>query len=175
MKKKKYSNNKILKVLISFGEYSLEYLRDIAKIKKEVKISFIQLNQRISYFPKAKVAYLLDWERISKSTEEKSEFKASYTLLKRLVSNLRTHRIRVRAIVGDKLYFSTKFFEIQGLKDVSEGFVTKPRDNSQLKSEKLLLKLKEREKFYKGRMKIKGNSREENYRIYEIDELSSGK
>ena len=53
--KYKYSNNKILKVLISFGEYSLEYLRDIAKIKKEAKISFTQLNQRISGIERSEI------------------------------------------------------------------------------------------------------------------------
>ena len=51
----KYPEEKILKVLILFGFYGLNSLRDIAKIKKEVKISFNQLNQRLGMIDLEKV------------------------------------------------------------------------------------------------------------------------
>ena len=55
----KYSKWKILETLIYFGFYALYGLRDIEKIKKEVKISFSQLNQRIDSIEREEIRNFL--------------------------------------------------------------------------------------------------------------------
>ncbi len=233
----KYSTGKILETSICFGFYGLSSLRDIEKIKKGVKISFSQFNQRLggisrrqirrflfkefkrikrykdnkicylildktsfelpryvsygyfyyigiggdgdkkerkygeeysiayAYFPRSKTSFLLDWERVDRK-EIKSEFRASEILLQRLLKKFKSHRVRVRAIVGDKLYYSKHFFEMEGLKEVSEGFVSKPRSNSELKSELRLLKIG-KESYFKEEIEYEG----EKWEIYEIGDL----
>jgi len=233
-KKFKYSFKDVLRALLSFGFYGLKALRDIHILRKKVKISVSQLNQRISqiekdfirdflldkfsklkkqgknklcylildktffplpehvgygyrcfvrkkdketflqgeeysialaYFPHSDIYHLLDWERIDKKVTM-GEFSASQRLLRRIIKNLRSRRMRVRAIIGDKLYFSRKFFEMDGIKDISEGFISKPRSNAQLKEEKLLFK-EYPEEFKKGNMFLN----DKKYKVYEVEWL----
>ena len=55
---------------------------------------------------------------------------------------------------------------MEGLKEVSEGFVSKPRSDSELKSELRLLKL-DKESYFKGEIEYEG----EKWEIYEIGDL----
>lgn len=167
-KLKKRKENKICYLIVDKTFFSLPehvnygYKCYIKKGDKKYYKFGEEYSIALAYFPNSDSIHLLDWERIDKKRVF-GEFSASLKMLKRIILRLRSERVRIKAIVGDKLYFNRIFFELAGLKEVCEGFISKPKRNSRLKEEEKLLE-EFSKKYYQGKIKLEGKR----WEIYEI-------